>query len=355
MIELWTKLSSRERLLALIVLVMLMAGVVLIVGRRAQTRLRDLDDAITQRQETLLNYAHQLARSRSVGRAYARVAAQHSSKWTEAEIHDRLLQEIYRLAMRKPPGPGAAVSLDNQNVLVHIPTLRQGTLRQGGEGYREYELAFAIPYAESIESVILFLERLQASDQTLRLDAVEINRAPTLRRVSAMVSVTRTVVDGTPEEFIGEQEFVPVHGHPSWIAVGKDKDEWQTERCVVSEISDDSAYRELAVKAKATGADARLYVTQKLAPARVYDLYLDAAADGPARLAVVPEAEGADDVFEEVQREIVDDGKTRQYRLRFTTPPSAGLDAQMRVPSLSLLGKDTQVYVGNIVLRKMES
>jgi len=157
MSSLWEHLSERERWLAIATAGVIGLALALLVGMRVIAYLRDLDRTVARLEQDIENYAEQDARGVSVGRAYAGVAAQHSSAWTEAEIHNRLRQEIYRLALEDPDGPP-----DSPNKLVEIPTLRQGALRDTGHGYREYQLSIKIPQTD-IYSLVLFLIRLQAS------------------------------------------------------------------------------------------------------------------------------------------------------------------------------------------------
>lgn len=195
----WRNLNPRERRLAIGVVCLLAIGVATTVAKRASDRLRDLDGTIQQSQSILIEYTQLVARSQSVDEAYRRIASQHSSAWSEAEIHDRIRQEVYRQAMRTPPPEGVPFSPSDSEELVSIPTLQQGTLRTDPRGFREYQLNLAIPPAP-VENLFAFLERLQGSAQSLRIDRLELFRDPMLEDVTAIIDITRTVVDDLPAD-----------------------------------------------------------------------------------------------------------------------------------------------------------
>ncbi len=155
------RMSQRERYLAYAVAGLLSLSLCVVVVRGAYDYVQELDHSIDRLQEDIVNYRYQIAHRQEVEALYARVAKQHSSKWTEAEIHDRLRQEIYRLAQMTPPAldeNGIPVQVSAQGgSLVDIPTLRQGALLEGGEDFRQYQLEFRIERAE-FNNVVAFVE-----------------------------------------------------------------------------------------------------------------------------------------------------------------------------------------------------
>lgn len=203
----WGRLSERERKLALAVLVLfaLMASFTLV--RRSLDTVLELDKRIAQMQDDILNYHRLIAKKQSVEAHYAEVATQHSSEWTEPEIQERLRQEIYRLAQITPPPlneDGVPVRTNNpEGNLVEIPSLGQGVLREGGEGFREYTITFKVPPVE-FAAMVEFLERLQGSPQSLRIDGLELIRHFSSTQVGATISITRTIVNrGADEDSAG--------------------------------------------------------------------------------------------------------------------------------------------------------
>ena len=203
--NIWQQLSEREQRLALITAVVVAIMISVTLYQRAVERLRQMDATIDRLEDELVSYAYQIAHRELVESRYASVAAQHSSAWTEAEIHDRLRQEIYRLARHMPPpldDSGIPVNMPNEHGnLVEIPALGQGNLVEGGEGYREYRINLRIPPAP-LENIIHFLERLQESPQSLRIDLLELNRAHDGNLVTANLDIARIVADGAPSSMM---------------------------------------------------------------------------------------------------------------------------------------------------------
>ena len=343
----WQKLSARERTLAATVVVLLVVGLAAIFVHGAVVRVQELDDMIAQRQESLIKYRKLVARSQSVDEEYAQVAAQHSSKWTGAEIHDRLRNEIYRLAMKDPPPVGTPFSPNLGESLVSIPTLRQGALKKGGEGYREYQLPLRLPGA-LVENMVTFLERLQASRQSLRIDRLQLARAPGQPSVTAMLEVTRTVVDGAPKLPEGEvSPYLPGTRYAAVRAAGTVQEDWQAQGCEVTQVAEHATQGPDCLKARASEPGATLFLREELAPETEYDVYLDVTAFGPGELGVV---RGSDEAPYEGAQELVSDGKARQYRLRFTTPPAP--DNEVLVPFVTLGEAGAEVYIDNVLLRR---
>lgn len=338
----WEQLTPLERKLSIAIAVLLLLAMAGFAMLQAVSRIQDLDFAILRAQRQLIKYAELLARSQSVDEAYVRIATQHSSSWTEAEIHDRLRQEIYRLAMKNPPPVGAPFSPTRTNVLVSIPTLRQGNLRTTDEGYREYQLSFRIP-GTPVDNMFTFLERLQGSEQSLRIDGFQLVRSPSRESISGVVDVTRTVVDnasGVPSEQFADR-LAPAHGE----AVA----EWNTEACEVATAMKHVTRGADCVQARASQPGAVLYLREEFEPATTYDLYLDVTALGPARIEVMDDD---NETRYDGSLEVIPDGLSRQYHVRFTVPGSGAAQATLRAPLVTLLDKGAVVYVDNVMLKQ---
>ncbi len=344
----WERLSERERRLAAATGMVICLALVVFTGVRAVGRVRDLDRTITRLDQDIVNYTEQDARGVSVSKAYAGVAAQHSSAWTGPEIHNRLRQEIYRLALENPDGPP-----DSPNKLVEIPMLREGALRDTGHGYREYQLSIKIPQAD-IYSVVLFLIRLQASPQSLRIDGLDITRAPDGQFVGASISVTRTVVAGSAEDTEGAPEeasksdLQAMEHIASWD--GSDVGAWKGDSC---DLQPSTTVGELAanggscLKAVAGKPDAAAYMEQELDPKSTYELSVEVAATNPVLLLVV-DAKGTR--YEGVI-DVPGDGKCYRYKMAFTT---GGDKEKVKLGAPTILFKDGgTAYLDNVVLKKV--
>ena len=193
-------LNPRERTLAIIVLLLVLISVSVMMTRKAQAHLTNLEKMVDRKQQEIINYSLQIAKRKMVESQYVEIAGQHSSQWTASEIHDRLRQEIYRLAKKVPPElniNGTAEPTSNKRGdLVNIPKIGKGELHEGGEGYQEYSLKFRIPSGKFLD-VLTFLERLQGSPQALRIDELEIKRPPSGTMVSTTIDITRIIAHGS--------------------------------------------------------------------------------------------------------------------------------------------------------------
>jgi hypothetical protein len=337
--SLWEKLSPRERYLAIAVAAVFVASAAFAFTFRGVTRLRDLSRTI-QRLETQLVTCHERdARTVSVEQAYKQVAAQHSSVWTEAEIHNRLRDEIFRLQLEDPE------ALPEQTKkLVEIPSMRQGSLKDTGAGYREYQLTIKIPQTD-IYSLLIFLCRLQQSAQALRIDSLEIARQPESPLVMANIVVTRTVVDRAPEE--GDETMAPEQAAAVFSWDGGRAEDWKADNCalsLVSEIGEQWAPGGSCLKAESQASGASCYMTHEFEAGVTYDLALEAMATVPATLMVAHDPDGS--AFEGSQ-EIPGDAKPYRYRITFTVDGESGSKVKLRAPFVRLNGHGV-VYVDNV-------
>jgi len=342
----WEKLSDRERRLAIATAAALVVSFAFLFSYRAVTRILDLNGAIDRLESRLLACYERDARTVSVDRAYKDIATQHSSSWTEAEIHNRLRDEIYRLQLENPE-----VAPEKTRKLVEIPSLRQGLLKDSGAGYREYQLTIKIPSTD-IYSLLIFLCRLQQSQQALRIDGLEVARPPESPLVMANIVVTRTVVDRAPEE--GAEEAAPEQAPTEQAASsifswgGVRVEDWQGDKCALS-LASESAQGGSSLKAEAKEADASCHMVHELEAEATYELTLDATATAPALLQVARDADGS--AFEGVQ-ELPGDGKTYRYRIDFTVDGDTGSKVQVRVPVVRIKEQGGVVNVDNVGLNR---
>lgn len=187
-----TKLSEREKRLAALTLVVIMGAACVLLGLRAYRHVASLDGKVAQIEQELLNLTQQSAQRSSVEAAYREVVAAHSSKMTKEEIHDNLRREIFSLARTIVPGKKGGPA--RQVELVKIPTLREGLLKEEGEGYREYQIQFRIP-STGVGNLMQFLRRIETSKQILRIDGLDMGRSPGSTKLHATLIITRTVLD----------------------------------------------------------------------------------------------------------------------------------------------------------------
>lgn len=352
MIRYWEKLSGRERRLAALTAAVIVATAAVLLISKTLNRIEQLDSTIAQLEQDLLNYRAQEARGLSVDKAFAAVAGQHSSSWTEAEIHNRLRQEIYRLALEDPYNP-----TKNPSKLVEIPTLRQGTLKEGGAGYREYQLSIKIPHTD-IYSLLMFLLRLLSSPQSLRIDALDIGRAPSSQWVASTITVTRTVVDGAPASADAPppqaSQESPEDTGMAWD--GGALEGWQVQGATLELAAaaerfytSDGDCLKAQAKTPAGGEPAAVFWTQELETGVAYELLLDAIGEGPATLEV--RLDGAPEPLAQGEP-LMPDGKPYHYRHTFTVPGAPGERAPVQAPYVRIAGEDAAVYLDNVTVRK---
>ena len=354
----WNKLSPREQRLATLTCTVLGIAFAVLLVSKALGRIAELDGAIDRLEQDLVNYQEQDARGTSVDKAFEAVAAQHSSTWTEAEIHNRLRQEIYRLALEDPNAPSGA-----PKKLVEIPTLRQGTLKEGGVGYREYQLMIKIP-ATDIYSLLMFLLRLQSSSQSLRIDALDVARASQGPAVTATITVTRTIVDGAP----GSAEAAPPATPNPKASVewnGQSLEGWQAQGCALELVAAASLFYEtdtgaggpppsancLKVQSNADATNAAVFMIHEIGAGVPYEVSLDAIANGPATFEIMAN-DAAKPQAGAGGQPLLADGKPYHYRREFSAPGNAGQLVSMKVPYITLANPGAQVYLNNIVVRK---
>jgi len=337
----WRRLSSREQRLALGVLAVAILTIVVTSSRVALDRLANLEGTIVQLENELVQYRQQMARQQSVEAQYREVAAQHSSEWTEAEIHDRLRQEIYRLAQKVPPalderGIPAQVSSDMGN-LIEIPSLQQGRLEESGDGYREYSLSFRIPTAELFD-LFDFIERLQGSPQSLRIDGFDMNRGSAGTTVNANFRITRTIVSGSPEQFRDAAPAPTVSDGLPLIA-----SEWLGEGALL--LEEGSAL----VATSYDDGPGSVYTVRSLPGGYTYDMFVEATCEGGADLAIAFDGNG--ETFSG-HAALNGDGQAYRYHIQFALPGGATDRVRLRAPFIRLHEPEAKVTLTRLTLQR---
>ena len=338
----WAKRTPRERALAMAVAGLLAVFAVLLGFRGALRTIDRLDAEIGRMQSDIVNYTYQIARRQAVEARYEEVAAQHSSAWSESEIRDRLRQEIYRLRYRKPPrvdANGIPVSTESEgDALVRIPELRGGQLLEGGEGYREFQIEFEVEPAP-FPDMLAYLEYLQGSPQSLRIDRLDMRRDPQRPEVDARILLTRTVVDDPS----GGVAAPPASGDTLALR----PEDWTCEGCE-ADLADPGT-GEVVLRVSGAEADGRVFLTRMLPASAVYDVQLEVAARLPASLGVNVEGPARPEAVS------VPAGDTyHRCHFRFRVPDGPGERVSVGLPALTWSGPGNTVKLRNLRIVQVE-
>ncbi len=353
------KLSPSERKLAILAGVLLLASIFVVGTLRALDSLASMDETIYGLQQDLLYYKQLTVQAEAVEKAYQAIAAQHSSQWTQEEIHDRLGREIRRLAAKNLPQPGVEVPpAQAGNVLVDIRSMPSGTLEDSGEGYRSYTITFRTEQAPVL-SLATFLERLQQSDQALRVDSIDISRQPAINSVTAFMKVTRTVIGAPSAETPVAPPKAPAEvgnlvrnpGFEEWDPQTSTAKEWSGQGCTVTQSQDNVTEGKSSLRVAADQDAAAFYQEQNLVGGSTYEVVLDLQAEAPANITV---ANGSDGVPLGEGQAARSDSAVYRYRLRFTVPGESGATVSIRAPYIVLSTKTAVVTVDNVSLTRME-
>ena len=345
----WDGLSPREKFLFLITGAAVAGGLALLIATQAIRRIDDLNSRISGLEQELLNLTEQDRRTASVEDAFREVATEHSSRWTEQEIHDRLREEIYRLALTNPPPEGEAAQgeIAHSDFMVQIPTLREGVLYDSGEGYREYQISFRLS-PTSPANLLKFLARIQTSRQSLRIDGAEVSRDPSGTDVNAAIDITRTVVDNGPEGETAGPEMVSLLANGGFeTGIGEP---WVAPGCTVEGSETFVTEGNLGLVAIAETGAGTLYQPVALDSGQFYRLEADIAATGAARLSVVDEKDPA-----AIQggQDIAPDGTTNRYTLLFSPAGKPGESRSVLVPHITLSSAGATVNLDNVRLTQV--
>jgi hypothetical protein len=352
------KLSQRERRLALLTIIILLGVVGYTVVTIARNRLHELDQDIEQAENELYQLNLQAKRLSEVDKAYTAVTEQHSSEWTQAEIHDRLRTELLRLALVNMPPPGSLPSAFSGEHLVEIPSWPAGSLDDRGEGYREYHIRITTK-PTSIKNIALFLQRIHESPQILRVERLELVRpSPEAADVVLTMTVTRTIIGDTPKKPdaispVGPTENLARNaGFEEWDETTGSFPEWEFENVIPMRLDAGASEGSWRLQATCQGTTGSISQIHQLQPKTTYDWEADIAANGIAKLNVI---------YNEKQPlspepiQIEKDGRVRKYRIRFTTPDTPQSQIEVHVPAISLESENGQLYMDNVVLYKVAS
>lgn len=341
-IDAWSHRSTRERHLACAVGMLLCTLIALVALKGAFQYLYSLDREIIQLSDQVLNNARMLALRDRVDARFAEVANQHSSAWTESEIRDRLRQEIYRLSNRVPPGldaHGIPLSTTNDSgVLVEVPELGSGRLVEGGEGYRAYQMEFAVPPVALLD-LTAYLERLMESPQSLRIDRIDLRRDPGRAEFAANLVITRTVVDN-PGIDANRAQGTDVHLLASdWI-------------CEDSEARVEGPTPEtqlLVLQGRSTGG--RAFFERALPATGVFDVTLELASTSDGQIGVL--ANGSP-LVPSGDTTIRGDGRFYRYRFQFALPGGGGDRVTTGCPLLTWNQPDAVLRIRRLQLSRVE-
>jgi len=304
--------------------------------------INELENTLDRLQEDLINYTHQLALKQSVESEYAQVARQHSSKWTEAEIHDRLRQELYRLAQKYPPElneEGIPIkTLTDTGALVEIPSLQQGILRTTDKNYREYTINVKLP-PSTFSSMIQFLQRLQSSPQSLRVDNIDLRRHPLEEKVSADMDITRIITAGMPIE--GSE-------YSSMINLSLDPVDWN---CVdgVLQVQEDAQKKVNCLIAEATRDTMELSYVRSFSPGEKWNLEIEIGTKANGYIQV----SSPDNIRFDGKEALKNDGTIYRYKLSMSLPDSKQGRLRVRIPHLVIQGNGSKIYIYNGKLMKV--
>lgn len=338
--EQWQKRTAREQILALAVLGLLILLFLFAGANHALAILGRMDRDIERLSTDIINYQYQIARRDSIDARFAQVATQHSSAWTESQIRDRLRLEIYRLANRIPPGldaDGIPLSTNGEGgALVSIPKLGQGRLEEGGDGYREYQISVQIPPAP-VEDLLAYLERLQSSPQSLRLDRVDLRRDPAQSMLRASLDITRIVVD-TPFFTSTAPEHTPLPQPGENLLT---PDDWQRSGCDIHGSADGTLI------VAALEANGRAILHRRLPSGVTYDLRLTISTEGTARIVVASEHA---DFSGEAMGPIETGGAWMVLRTRFTVPDHPLGQVDVQVPAITFEDDDSRLSLRQMTL-----
>ncbi len=345
----WGNMSPRERRLGAAVLLLLLVCGGFTAVKTGFRYVRELDAEIISLEDAIANNTHLIAMREQVERQYRGIATQHSSAWKEAEIHDRLRQEVMRLAEKVPPeldkdGVPAQVT-SGLGELVKIPKIGEGQLLEGGEGYRQYALNFQVPET-NVGDLVAFLSRLQDSPQSLRISKLSVVRNIENPKCMADISIIRTIAD-LP------QDTNPVAEEPAPEKVTDiQPGEWLSAGGSVSPSSEMAEAGKTCLRADAQSAGAQFYTVKSLVSGSVYEFSLDVLTMGAGKLGIRDEAGKTSFPGEET---ITGAGQPVRYRVQFTVPQASGGRAKMRIPCLVLDESGSQAYLDHFSLKKVDT
>ena len=338
----WNGLNRREQMLASIIAGLTAIMIVWSIISGAINRLDQLSSNVDRLQEQIVNSHRQILMRQQVDEVYAKVASQHSSEWDKYEVYERLRQEIFRLAQKVPPSlneDGVPVRATNDSgELVKIPELRQGSMDETDEGYREYKISFRIPQAD-ITDLFAFLERLQASPQSLRIDGLQFSRSWNGTDVSATIDLTRIIVDGAGN--VGTSSDQPRSYQLTSVELTPDA--WTVDGGVITQKGS-------GLHMEAQDDRAEMYLEMPIPALQTYEVVMQVAAKGSGLFGV---AAYDNTIFAGAER-LPDDGAAREVRFQFTTDGEPGDTVRVKLPFLTLNDYGATLEVMGVAYRALE-
>jgi hypothetical protein len=211
-----------------------------------------------------------------------------------------------------------------------------------------------------IKPIIDFLERLQQSPQSLRVDKLELYRTPESDQVAASVVITRTIANGAVggSDGAGGQKASGAAAQRNAAAADTARgggtgriplsaSDWTTGGCRAELVEAAGAKPFLEIKAESGNATAEL--GRKLSGDTAYEAIFEMSATGKAEFGMGMEGEKA---FFPDSVPLKGDGAKYRYQVQFGVPNGAA-KGRVACPRLMLAEKGTVVQIHNILLRKM--
>lgn len=359
MLKRFAQLSPSEKRLSAVVAVLFVAAIVMVIGFRCMDALQSLDETIASQELLLLDYSRYATLAGPVDEAYNAIAKQHSSEWTQEQIHDRLRTEIARLSLRRIPDEGTALpAVQNPgDLLVDIRAWPIGALDDSGEGYRTYQINFRTE-PTSIQNIATFLERLQQSPQALRVEGLELTRQPLSTEVTAAFRVARTVIGegATPQAVVAQETSESPKGNlienadfAQWDAQTSSAPGWNVSQAALTLDRDIVAGGDNALVVHAQGADAEVYQDHQLLGGSTYELTFVAKASGTVRLRIVNSTTG-EAIGGDAPLQVGETGY--QYRYRFTAPGDKGAKVLIRLPLFAIEQSGATLVLDNVSVQE---
>lgn len=354
MFKWWAQVSPRERRLAALTGILVGISLAYLVYIQAIDRLATMDAQIDGLEQELVFYTEQMQLLDEVNRAYADVASEHSSAWTQEEIHDRLRREIARLSLMNPPPPGSEVSLSGGGKrLVEIRQMPQGTLTDSQAGFREYQLTIRTQ-PTSVQNITQFLERLHKSPQALRITQLDLTRPPDGTAVTARINVIRTVIN-TERAGPARETADP---SKNWI-LNSGFENWDNDRSPANwtvELGTAMADTETAVEGQrnahiqAIEAGTRFYQAIEIPAGTAFELEFTLRSTGPVTVQAMDAGTGRA-VGRAVQLEA--QPTLTRYTMKLTAPGEPGTPVAIQAPVFVLDEAGVEIAVDDVVLHEV--
>lgn len=354
MFEWWRRVSPREQRLAALTGIMVGVSIGYLGYVQATERLATMDATIDGLEQDLVFYAAQMELLDEVDRAYKIVASEHSSEWTQEEIHDRLRREIARLSLENVPPPGAQVSLSaGGKHLVDIRQMPQGSLSGSGAGYREYQITIRTQ-PTSIQNVTKFLERLHKSPQALRIASLTLTRSPNNSAVTARINVIRSVIDTekagrAPAPFDPTKNWILNSSFEEWQDAHTPA-EWTLENATAAADKDAAIDGQRGAVVTATHAGALFYQTVELTAGVEFEIAFALRSTGTVQVRAYDEST---ETFVGEPVTLNAEPNPQRYRVRMKVPGPRGTPVAIRVPVFVIESAGGEIAIDSVTLNEI--